>query len=186
MSDGEYLSDTRQWDVTPDFNAAGAPGAEADTDLSFDDAVTASQSTTLTITCEAVGGSAAAGFSSAPLSSSFMQASATAVASDPDLSAEQLAQTAQAAVTTYGADQGGSYVDLTLADLKAINPTIQTVQGERQAWVTTVFGSSTGYTVTATSPTGDTYSISKIGDGSIVQTCTPTSGINYECDNGAW
>jgi hypothetical protein len=189
MRDGTSTStvflDTHHWDVTPDFNAPGAPGAEADTDLSFHEAFTANTPTTLSIACQAVGGSAASGFSTAPLPSSSVQATMTALDSDDDIPAEQLADTAQAAAIDYGVTQGGSYSGLTLSVLKSLNPAIAIDPGSGGPYMVSAFGSPNTFSVTAVSVDGDTYSIDQTNGGTF-RTCTSMPGISFECDNGVW
>jgi hypothetical protein len=74
---------------------------------------------------------------------------------------------------------------LTPSVLKSIDSAIQTDPGSGGPWVSVATGSLASYTVTAQSVDGDTYSINQT-NGNIFRTCTPPSGINFECDNGVW
>jgi hypothetical protein len=108
---------------------------------------------------------------------------ATGAASPDDL-AQQLAVTAETAALAYGASNAGSFVGLTPSVLVSINPAIQTAAGGDNAFVSNVIGTSTGNTVTATSPDGDTYSIAD-AHGTLVHACTNAAG-QTACVNGTW
>src|ERR1700730_10412305 len=93
-----------------------------------------------------------------------------------DVSAKELARTAETTAETFATDNSGSYAGLDAAKLNAIESTIPIVVSTTQAYVdpgTGVSGTSaTGYTVTATDPvTGDTFSVVKAG-GSVTRSCT--------------
>jgi hypothetical protein len=60
------------------------------------------------------------------------------------------------------------------------NTYIQNVNG-----VVGATGSATGYTVTTTSTTGDTYSIARAANGAIARSCE-NSGSNTACVNHSW
>ena len=102
-----------------------------------------------------------------------------------DAAAKELAHSAQVAAETIATDNGGSYVLLTPALLNTYESTIQvgsTPAGN--AYVATPSGvsnvSATTYTVTATSTTGDTYSITRAANGTITRSCA-NFGTNTAC-----
>jgi len=104
-----------------------------------------------------------------------------------DASAKELARTAQTTAETIATDNGGDYTKVgTAGELKAYEPTILTGSGTptANAWITAATGSSTGYSVTATSTSGDTFTITN-ASGVVSRTCTQT-GSNKGCPNGSW
>ena len=97
-----------------------------------------------------------------------------------DAAAKELANTAQVAAETFATDDNGSYAGLTATALNQYESTIQTSLGNGNAYVdpisgVTVLGGGAGYTVTATSTNGDTFSITRNADGTITRSCTTAS-----------
>jgi type IV pilus assembly protein PilA len=107
-----------------------------------------------------------------------------------DASAKELARTAQTAAETYSTDHNGSYANMDVAALATVEPTIQTAAGNNNAYLSdvTVTGGGTGYSVTATSPSTNTYKITRAADGSTVRACTPptTGAGSGGCVGGTW
>ena len=106
-----------------------------------------------------------------------------------DASAKELAHTAQVAMETCATDNNGLYTSCgSAAILQSYEATIQTVLGNNNAYLSSVLGNSPvgGYTVTTTSPSGNTFSIVRGSNGSLTRTCTPTTGIKGGCVNGTW
>jgi type IV pilus assembly protein PilA len=106
-----------------------------------------------------------------------------------DASAKELAHTAQVAIETCATDNNGLYTSCgTAAILQTYEATIQTAAGSNNAYLSAVAGNtpSGGYTVTTTSPSGNTFSIVRDSNGSLTRTCTPLTGINGGCVNGTW
>ena len=91
---------------------------------------------------------------------------------------------AEAAALTYGADNGGSFVNLTPSELVSINPALQIAAGGGHAFVSVTMGTLTGNDVTATAPDGSTFSITDT-NGTVTRTCTNAVGQN-DCVNGTW
>ena len=95
-----------------------------------------------------------------------------------DAAAKELAHSAQVAAETIATDNGGSYALLTPTLLNTYESTIQvgsTPAGN--AYIanpggTSVLNGGTGYIVTATATTGDTYSIQRAANGVITRSCT--------------
>jgi type IV pilus assembly protein PilA len=104
-----------------------------------------------------------------------------------DASAKELARTAQTAAETYSTDHSGAYTGLSTTELKTVEPTIQTAVGNNDAYlngagaVTEVTEST--YKVTATSTSGDTFSVKRLANGTTERTCTGTKG---GCVNSTW
>jgi type IV pilus assembly protein PilA len=114
-----------------------------------------------------------------------------------DASAKELARTAQTSAETYATDHNGSYTGISAANLKLIEPTIQTAAGNNNAFLSNaaspgVGGSSadsagTSYIVTATSPSNNTFSIVRNDDGTTNRTCTSSGGASAGgCVGSTW
>jgi type IV pilus assembly protein PilA len=108
-----------------------------------------------------------------------------------DASAKELVRTAQTTAETISTDNNGSYSTVSAATLASTEPTINESAGNGSAYINASTGvtavTQNTYTVTATSvPTGDTFSIQKNADGSVLRTCTvPTGSTNLGgCPNG--
>src|ERR1039457_3991556 len=109
-----------------------------------------------------------------------------------DAAAKELAHSAQVAAETIGTDHGGDYTLVTPSLLNTYESTIQvgsTPAGN--AYIQPVntnlgaVGSTTGYTVTATSTTGDPYSIVR-ANGSVTRSCVDNPSTNTACVNHSW
>ena len=110
-----------------------------------------------------------------------------------DASAKELARTAQTASETYATDHNGSYTGLSTAALALVEPTIQVGAGNNNAYLNATTGAvptslGDGYTVTATSNSGNTFSIARSATGSVTRTCTPTTtgASSGGCVSGTW
>jgi type IV pilus assembly protein PilA len=91
-----------------------------------------------------------------------------------DAAAKELAHSAQVAAETIATDNGGSYTLVTPPLLNTYESTIQvgsTPAGNAYIATGGAVGTATTYTVTATSTTGDTYSISRAANGTITRSC---------------
>jgi hypothetical protein len=106
-----------------------------------------------------------------------------------DNAAEELALTADAAAQTYGTNNNGSYAGLTAAALHSLERSIQIGPGGGSAYVASADGvavldAGAGYAITATSTTGDTFSIGESSTGTATRTC---SGVaSAACRSGSW
>ncbi len=100
-----------------------------------------------------------------------------------DASAKELVRTAETTAETFSTENFGSYLNLTTAKLKELEPTIQTALVNNNAYVV-VSGTPTAttYKVTSTSTSGDTFSIEN-NAGVISRTCTGTAG---GCKGSSW
>jgi type IV pilus assembly protein PilA len=105
-----------------------------------------------------------------------------------DASAKELARTSQTAAETFSTDHNGSYTGMDAAALQTVEPTIQIAAGGNNAYLSGVTATASGYSVTATSTSGNTYTITRNTDGSTARTCTPTttSAASGGCVGGSW
>ncbi|MGA2470139.1 MAG: hypothetical protein ABSG64_05565 [Solirubrobacteraceae bacterium] len=98
----------------------------------------------------------------------------------PDASAKELARTAETTIETYATDHSGSYAGITPAILQQYEPSIPIAPGNGQAYVAaggvTALDGGTGYMVTTTATTGDTFTIERAPNGPISRTCTTAPG----------
>jgi type IV pilus assembly protein PilA len=101
-----------------------------------------------------------------------------------DAKAKEYAHSAQVAIETYSTDNSGSYVGAGAEEgqpLKDIEPTLDSadfvVTGPGEAAAPT----ATGYTITVTSSTENTFSIENDA-GTLTYPCTGEGG----CNNGSW
>jgi type IV pilus assembly protein PilA len=93
-----------------------------------------------------------------------------------DSSAKTLAQTAQTAAETYSTENNGEYTFTTPAQLKTIEPSINTTS-TKEAELTVAAGieSNAGYEVTVTAQTtGDKYTVKRLKSGVIEHLCSST------------
>ncbi|HEX3520447.1 MAG TPA: type II secretion system protein [Solirubrobacteraceae bacterium] len=105
-----------------------------------------------------------------------------------DAQAKELARTAQTTAETIATDNNGSYTKVgTAKELHAYEPSIVEGTGTptKEAWITgAASAASTEYSVTATSTSGDTFTITNKG-GVITRTCTQVAG-SKGCPTGTW
>lgn len=101
-----------------------------------------------------------------------------------DAKAKEYAHSAQVAIETYATDNEGSYAGSEVEEgqpLKDIEPTLDSaefvVTGPGEAAVPT----GTGYKITVTSKTGNTFSIQNAA-GTLTYPCTGEGG----CNGGTW
>jgi type IV pilus assembly protein PilA len=101
-----------------------------------------------------------------------------------DSQAKELVRSAQTTAETIATDNGGSYANVTLTELKAAEPSLVTEVSTKEAYLVEGTQSATGYKVTAKSTSGDEFSITKNG-GEVTRTCTPPKA-NTGCPTGDW
>ena len=104
-----------------------------------------------------------------------------------DAQAKELARTAQTTAETIATDNNGSYVKVgTAKELHNYEPSIVEGTGTptKEAWITGATGAATEYSVTATSTSGDTFTITNKG-GAITRTCTQVAG-SKGCPTNSW
>src|SRR5438309_7503444 len=89
-----------------------------------------------------------------------------------DASAKELARTGQTASETLATDNNGSYATESLAALNTIEKTIPITVSTTNAYLTVADPTTTnvagdGFTVTAKSTTGDTFTITRDANGNV-------------------
>jgi type IV pilus assembly protein PilA len=94
-----------------------------------------------------------------------------------DSSAKELARTAETTAETIATENSGSYSTVAVKALWEAEPTIQSVAGNGNAYLSgaTNAGSGSEYKVTAKATNGDEFSIIKKASGVVERTCTPTT-----------
>jgi hypothetical protein len=102
-----------------------------------------------------------------------------------DSQAKELARTAQTTAETIATDNGGQYGTVSTTELKAYEPSIQTNVTTKEAYLESASGTASTYTVTAKSPSGDTFSISRNANGEISRTCVQVAG-SKGCPTPDW
>jgi type IV pilus assembly protein PilA len=104
-----------------------------------------------------------------------------------DSQAKELVRTAQTTAETIATDNGGGYANVSLTELKAYEPSIQTTSTTKEAYLSAASGTTapSTFTVTATSPSGDTFTIARNETGEISRTCTQVSG-SKGCPTPDW
>ena len=105
-----------------------------------------------------------------------------------DASAKSAVRSAQTAIETYATDNSGSYASATGGALSTIEPTLNTSDDTKAPYVTVTAPTQKGYTVTASSSTGTTFSIKRDAGTSLTTlTCVTTSGgSSGGCSGGKW
>ena len=104
-----------------------------------------------------------------------------------DASAKELARTAQTTSETYATDHEGKYTGMEAAKLHEYEPSIQTAAGNNNAYLsgTAVIEGGAGYEVTATSTSGDKFTIKRNSEGVVTRTCEQVAG-SKGCATGSW
>jgi type IV pilus assembly protein PilA len=94
-----------------------------------------------------------------------------------DASAKELARTAETVADTIATDDNGSFANVSQSQINSYEPTVPIASGNNDAWLSAAAptNSDQGFTVTATSTTGDTFTIARDASGNITRTCTSTS-----------
>ena len=106
-----------------------------------------------------------------------------------DAAAKELAHSAQVAAETFATDNAGNYTGLNQTVLNQYEATIQTSSGGNNAYVSAANGTASGYTVTAMSTDGNSFSIIRNG-GAITRSCQGSGGVTNAvvggCVYGTW
>ena len=102
-----------------------------------------------------------------------------------DASAKELARTGQTTAETYATDHEGSYLNMTAKILNEYEPTIQTAAGNNNAYISGVTAAAGTYEITATSTSGDTFTVKRNATGEIERVCTQVAG-SKGCATKSW
>ena len=106
-----------------------------------------------------------------------------------DSAAKELARTAQTTAETYATDHGGTYTNLSIAELQAYEKTIPSCPNTSNACLKSVTEGAETYTVTALSTSGHEFSVNRLAGGTTTRTCLPAGKTGSEgggCQNGSW
>jgi type IV pilus assembly protein PilA len=105
-----------------------------------------------------------------------------------DASAKELSRTGAQAAETYGSDHSGNYTGLEPKVLHEYEPAIQIAAGNNNAYLGTAKAEEAGkgYVVTATSTSGDTFTITRKETGEVTRTCKAESSNKGGCPTGSW
>jgi type IV pilus assembly protein PilA len=104
-----------------------------------------------------------------------------------DAAAKTLANSAATTAEAIGNDHSGEYKAVTLTEVAAYEPSIQESSGHGEAWLTTAEGTKDEYVVTATSSTGDTFTITRTSSGTWARTCeSKVASTKGGCAGGSW
>jgi type IV pilus assembly protein PilA len=112
-----------------------------------------------------------------------------------DASAKELARTSETTAETYATDHSGEYTGMSIAELKAYEPTILGCPQEKNACLKTVTVPASGetgnssYEVTAEGNNGHTFTVVRKSTGVTERKCTPTGKTGAEgggCQNSSW
>jgi type IV pilus assembly protein PilA len=96
-----------------------------------------------------------------------------------DSGGKAMAHTTQVAMETFALDNKGSYATATPAKMKAIDSSILTAPGAPpRPYASAASGTATTFTLTITTPTGNTFRIIKAATGAVTYTCTVPAGQN--------
>ena len=101
-----------------------------------------------------------------------------------DAAAKSQVRTGQTAAETYATDNNGSYAEMEIEKLKAIEPTL----GDTSSATFSVEGvSATGYTVKSVSKATEDEFLIKNEGGTITRTCVPKNAAQKGgCPAGTW
>jgi type IV pilus assembly protein PilA len=104
-----------------------------------------------------------------------------------DAQAKELARTAETTAETIATDFNGEYTEVTVPNLKSYEPSIVTAATKTEAYISVAKGTATTYEVTAVSPSGDTFTISRSAEGVITRSCVAAKEVTHGgCVGGKW
>jgi len=88
-----------------------------------------------------------------------------------DAQAKELARTGETTAEAIAVANQGSYEKVTVEELKATEPTIETTPANRRAYLSSTTHGESEYSVTATASNGDELAISRNASATITRTC---------------
>lgn len=103
-----------------------------------------------------------------------------------DAGAKTLANTAASAAEAIGGDHNGEYKAVSLAEVKAYEPSVQESAGSTEAYLGKAEGTASEYSVTAVSANGDTFTVTRKSSGEVVRSCESKLGDRGGCPGGSW
>ncbi len=105
-----------------------------------------------------------------------------------DTTAKEVARTASLAAETFSTEHSASYAGISPAVLQEYDRSLQTAEGNHNAYLETAeeAESGKGYVVTAVAPQSkDTFTITRDSAGELTRTCTSATKSGG-CRTGAW
>jgi type IV pilus assembly protein PilA len=104
-----------------------------------------------------------------------------------DAQAKELARTAETTAETIATDHNGEYNEVSTKELNSYEPSIVIVPTKNEAYLSAATPGANSYSVTATSPSGDTFTISRNATGEISRTCVTAKEVTHGgCVGGKW
>jgi type IV pilus assembly protein PilA len=88
-----------------------------------------------------------------------------------DVQAKELVRNAETTAETIALDHGGSYEDVTTAELAKAEPTIAITASKQRAWLSNATSGANEYSITATATNGDEMTITRAATGVVSRTC---------------
>jgi type IV pilus assembly protein PilA len=103
-----------------------------------------------------------------------------------DVAAKSMARSAQTAAETLATDNDGSYANVSIASLEAVEPTLRDTSGATLNSAAPN-SSNNGYTITVAAHAADTnqFTITRNPDGTVTRTCTAL-GTGACPQSGSW
>jgi type IV pilus assembly protein PilA len=95
-----------------------------------------------------------------------------------DVNAKAQVRTAENGAETYSTDNNGEYTGLTIAQLQAIEPTLNDKSQSELTEAAPVGAKGEGYKVKSKAKSGATFTIERTAAGEVKRTCTPASEAN--------
>ena len=102
-----------------------------------------------------------------------------------DAEAKSIVKTAQTALETFATDNNGSYALADRAKLKTIEPTLSSATSGANA-ITLLTVATSSYTITVQSVSGNTFSIQRLSDGSLLHPCGTAGTGGCPAGTGGW
>jgi type IV pilus assembly protein PilA len=102
-----------------------------------------------------------------------------------DAQAKELVRTAETTAETISTDNNGEYSKVTLAELKAYEPSLSTNCAKEACLVTPEAVTATTYKVIAETPQHAKFAIEKKANGEVSRTCSPVEAVSG-CPTGSW
>ena len=109
--------------------------------------------------------------------------SSPAAGARDDALALAVVRSAQAAAETIAVDANGNYSGVNAQAIHKLAPTVPITRGAA-AYLSRASGAASTYVLTATSASGDTFTITRRSDGSVQHACSRSA--SSECRGGRW
>jgi type IV pilus assembly protein PilA len=105
-----------------------------------------------------------------------------------DVQAKELVRNAQTTAETIADEHGGSYANVSISELVAVEATLTATPSSQHAYLSAASATADEYTITATATDGDELTISRTANGAMTRAChspklkTGCSGL----ENSSW